>query len=108
MNSEQQRIASGCKCRECFGLAETMLLESGRDFGLERAPRPHDPETRLHVVTPGISIGRSFAGPLALEQPCTDEMTCDCKSCVRDRRNRTRGGRAEHQPWMPRPARQAA
>jgi hypothetical protein len=110
MTAEQARIRDGCRCQECWGLAEHMLLSTGRDFGLPRAPRPHDPTSRLHIVTAGASEGISFAGPLHDDKPCTGGMLCDCKNCSAEIAARVqRGpGTGKQQPWSPRPARQAA
>jgi hypothetical protein len=108
--AEQARIRDGCRCKECFGLAEHMLLSTGRDFGLPRAPRPHDPTSRLHVVTAGPSNGITFTGPLQDEKPCTGGMLCACKRCSAEIAARVQqGGKgAGAQPWTPRAARQAA
>jgi hypothetical protein len=107
VTSEQKRIRDGCRCGECFWLAEHMILTTGRDFGLPRAPRPHDQAT-LRVVTANTTDGISFTGPL--EKPCTGGMTCDCKHHRAERAGLVKRGPREtaRQPWEPRPARRAA
>lgn len=90
---------TGCRCRECYGLAEYML-EQGKDFGLERAPG-HE-RARLRVVT--------VAGRTVMTPSCDGTMTCSCERCVGERMTRVKAQRAANrrQPWMPRPARAAA
>ncbi len=100
MTDEQKRIDSGCKCKQCFGLAEYMILWSGHDFGLERAPGCHPGRTvKLHVTTTGTPT---------VAPACNGLMTCPCERCVGERFEAVnRGVRPETQPWMPRPSRRA-
>ena len=112
MTAEQQHISDGCLCKECYGLAEYMILSQGHDFGLQRAPRPHDRPMRLQIVTAGSAPrhAKTFAGPI-VETPCTGEMICECKRCtaqVTAAVKRGGVGSGARQPWEPRPSRRAA
>jgi hypothetical protein len=104
MNDEQRWIANGCRCRECFGLAETMILSAGKDFGLPRAPRPHDGPRKLRIVTPGPAPkdAKTFEGVVPTEQLCDGSMTCACTRCESQRAalvKRGSKGSAARQPW---------
>lgn len=76
-------MQTGCRCRECFGLAEFMesIGRSSRD--LPRAPG-HD-RAVLRVVT------RDDV-PAAEHVVCSGSMTCSCESCVADRAARVKRG----------------
>jgi hypothetical protein len=88
MTREQKRIAEGCRCKACFGLAEYMILLVGKDFGLERAPGCHS----------------SAARPL--EDHCDGTFTCGCKRCTADRTAAAKRGPVRIPlPWEPRPSR---
>ena len=58
-----------CRCRDCFGLAEHMLLLTGKNYGLKAAP------------------GHSSANhqPLTDTPACDQSMTCPCKACATER-----------------------
>jgi hypothetical protein len=83
-------MADGCRCPECWGLAEYMERMTGKDYGLPRSPG----HKRLRVV----------------ERPHL--MTCDCRVCVAKRQERMDDAqrvRSIPQPWNPkRPRRKAA
>lgn len=87
-------FATGCRCADCYGLAEYMRETTGEDHGL-----PATKALRLSVVT---------AGPKR-ELDCDGSMTCSCERCVKERVTpRKRGALADSTPWTPRPARRAA
>lgn len=68
----------GCKCPECYGLAEHMLTVTGRDYGLEHAPG--------HTVL--------------LPDPCEGTLTCDCDRCDEQRAKLVSVPRPRiKQPW---------
>lgn len=67
----------GCKCRECYGLAEYMLEHRGRDFGL--------PATKITVLTYGPPIQ-------SVEDLCDGTMLCQCKACTAERAARIKQG----------------
>lgn len=69
--------SEGCKCRECFGLAEYMLEATGRDHGLQHT---------LRVVTPGPPV------LMSLETACDGTMVCVCRHCADERARRIRKG----------------
>lgn len=59
---------AGCRCPECWGLAELMLELTGKDYGLPRAPG--------HV-------------PFAVDvTPCDGSYTCLCDACKAERAER--------------------
>ena len=85
----------GCKCRECFGLAEHMLQLTGRDYGLPRASghsRPFAPVLILNSKNRVVE-----------EQQCTGSYTCSCPLCAAEREHRvthlTRRPKRTRQPW---------
>lgn len=67
----------GCKCRECYGLAEFMLEHRGHTFGL--------PATRITVLTHGPPI-------TSLEDACDGSMLCPCRACSAERAERIKQG----------------
>lgn len=117
-------MPDGCRCTQCWGLAEHMLEETGNDLGLPAAPG----HARLRVVTAGSAchgyqnacvcpncVARSgktlhtFQGAISPEQPCDGSMTCTCTQCSQERRQRVVNASSDtRQPWQPRPARRAA
>jgi hypothetical protein len=93
-DAERQRVINGCRCRDCWGLAEVMIQMHGDDFGLERAPG-HPTMMRLRITTGGV--------PEAVT--CDSSMTCGCERCVGEREARAARAAETRQPWEPRPAR---
>lgn len=78
----------GCKCRECWGLAELMAAR-GRDYGYIPPAPGHAP----------------------LPDPCDSTLTCTCASCKTGRTRLVQVAPKRQpirQPWDPRPARRAA
>ena len=73
---------TGCRCPECFGLAEYMLRLTGSDHGLPRAPG-HKPPSYSPPKPPA---------------PTVAEQLREVPVQVRERL-------APRQPWEPRPAR---
>lgn len=61
----------GCRCPQCYSLAELMLEETGQTYGLPPAPG--------HAPAP------------ALEPACDGTYTCPCPRCNTDRGTRERG-----------------
>lgn len=101
---ERARIVGGCKCKECFGLAEVMIVSQCDDFGLPRAARPHDGPRRLRIVTPGPATkdATTFEGVVPTEQSCDGSMTCTCTRCESQRAalvKRGSKGSGARQPW---------
>lgn len=106
--------ATGCRCPECFTLAEVVQERTGSDFGLASAPRRH---IRLHVVTDGPEVCHGYANCCRCtdcrirageidhaKQPepveCDGSMTCRCSACMRERRRRIVEHRPDvRQPW---------
>jgi hypothetical protein len=80
--------STGCQCPLCFGLAEFMLKETGKDYGLPKAPG-HPP----HPAT------------LSAEPTPCESMTCICPKCSA-KRAQMRPKRVP-QPWDVRRARAA-
>ena len=73
----------GCRCRECFGLAEFMHRLTGKDYGLPRAP------------------GHSSLLPEELD-PCDKTLTCGCARCESEREQRRAIAlKRISQPWEP-------
>ena len=74
----------GCRCAQCYTLAEFMLEETGRDHGLPRAPG--------HGPSP------------ALSEACAGTMTCPCSRCRAERDAALqRPRRTSRLPWEPIP-----
>lgn len=87
MPKPRREAMQGCKCRECFTLAEYLLEETGTDFGLPRA-KGHD----------YVDL-----------DPCTGSLTCTCQKCEKERAKLIRlGPKRVQNPWEVRPARRAA
>lgn len=76
--------AQGCKCRECYGLAEYMLQSpAGHTYGL--------PVAAGHDVPAVTDITRVR---------CDGTLTCACTTCASDRAARVKSPRpAPRQPW---------
>lgn len=70
---------TGCRCRECYGLAEYMRDLTGRDYGLPSAPGHHT----LRVVTPGTAPPEAIVDPVVV---CDGSYVCGCLKCVAERR----------------------
>lgn len=70
----------GCKCRECFGLAEYLEAQGLSSRGLPRAPG-HKPVS-LRVVTLGPD------DQAVTEVPCIGGYVCECPVCEQERRDR--------------------
>lgn len=87
-----QQDHDGCRCRECWGLAEYMLATTGRDHGLPRAP------------------GHITARLDELDAPaCDHTLTCPCATCQQERvaaihRQWERRRKPPRQPWEARAA----
>lgn len=47
---------SSCRCPECFGLAEFMLSETGKDYGLPASPGHSLPELVVPEPAPVIQL----------------------------------------------------
>lgn len=74
----------GCRCRECFGLAEFMLQATGSTHGLPRLEA--SPVARKSV--------------LSVVDTCTGTMTCECPVCSQERSERmSRPRKRVRQPW---------
>jgi hypothetical protein len=80
--------SSGCKCAQCYGLAEFMQALTGKDYGL--------PKASGHAPQPAT---------LKVEKRVCESMTCICPECSA-KRAQMRPVRVS-QPWEPRRARAA-
>jgi hypothetical protein len=79
--------AQGCRCRECFGLAEFMLQVTGNAHGLPRAPGHNTaPEPQKATLRP--------------VEACNGTMVCECQRCAQERSERVRRPpKQPKQPW---------
>lgn len=84
---------NGCRCPQCWGLAEYMQQLTGKDYGLPNAPGC---TATLRVLT----TGPAPTSLVALDRTCDGSMTCSCPDCEQERAQRVRlGGRDPRQPW---------
>ncbi len=75
----------GCRCRECFGLAEYMTALTGQEYGIAAA----------NGCAP-------LSAPATLRVACSGSMVCTCDDCEADRLKlmRERNQQAARQPWQ--------